>query len=257
MNTETTKLTSQETTELANLIKKRQELVEAHNAAIKAPKRELEQLESDRRDYLQKIQVNLELEIAKLRSKANEDSALDQDKPRREELRRMVRALEEQFQTDSAPLSKAAQFLLEKSSGENALSFLPDEIRPTVIEVLGHRKPMYIVQHKLVPQCAFLVYLTSEGTKWGLIANTGVFNRRYSLVCFCENGCMTADEYSALIVELNNVCREHGITHLFGRKVNERKGINILDGSYFEEVWKSLCQTEIPRHLQGKLYLVE
>jgi hypothetical protein len=257
MNTETTKLTPQENTELANLVQKRQELVKAHNAAIEAPKRELEQLESDRRVYLQMIQANLESEIAKLRSKAYDAAALDLDKPRREELRRAVQALEERFQMDSAPLSNAAQFLLEKSSQKDALSLLPDGIRPTVIEIVGHRKPMYIVQHKLAPQCAFLVYLTSEGTRWGLVANTGLFKRRYSLVCFCESGCMTADEYSALIAELNTVCREHGITHLFARKVEERKGVNILDGSHYERTWKSLCQTEIPRHLQGKLYLDE
>lgn len=257
MNTKTPTSKQEEVTQLTALVDQGQKLRAAYHAATDAPKKELEQLESDRRSYLQEINVKLEADIEQLKSKAQVDSALDPNKSRREKLQQMLRGREETFRKKLTPLSEATEPLLENLSLEDTMLFLPDEVRPNIIHVLGEKKPMYIVQHKLVPQCAFLVYGESTGTKWKLVVNTGVFRREYSLVCFCNSGCMTTNEYPQLIAKLNTMCREHGITHLFGRKVYDQKGINILDGGYFGQTWRTLCPAGVPQRLKGQLYLDE
>ena len=192
--------------------------------------RDLQVLGEEHKRALKELEDRQNLEMDALRKKG---------KSERDELEKTIQKSNHHFKTVSEQLFKEAKPLLEKMTLADIITLIPEEVRPTLIETADRPgKKMFILQHKLAPECGFLIWADAgHDTKWSIhLKNLLTGTQRY-LVCFCGNGCMDSETRTWLVGSLAKTCAEHGITTLFGRRVGEDKdGVQFREGGNFRSI---------------------
>ena len=239
--TKPTTITPENVAKIKTLHDEMQKLHDLTRQNRHAPLQELQELTATLSNEIQTLFTQHKRAIAELEEKqSNEMKALrNKDKLTRDQLEKSVGAVDAHFKKESDRINKEAKPLLQGITLTEMIALIPEDVRPTLIETADHPgEKMFILQHKLAPECGFLIW-AEEGhdTKWSIYLQNLLSGVRRHLVCFCGNGCMTNESRALLVNSLAKTCNEHGIKTLLGRKVSEDKdGVQFREGSYFHDI---------------------
>jgi hypothetical protein len=127
---------------------------------------------------------------------------------------------------------------------EEMASLLPEQERPVLIpfelpiSTFNDGHLAYIIKLALAPECAFIAQMnastgcSSKSVRIGYSA----FRSNRSLTCFCEIGMNPESELGQSIDIISNLCINHGITHVIGRKASHQGQITFMDTEDFEDL---------------------
>ncbi|MFA6552351.1 MAG: hypothetical protein WCT19_02510 [Candidatus Paceibacterota bacterium] len=200
------------------------------------PKEKIGRLEDDFEQRIEELEKEHKKQVAavnkEIRSKLNR-------------LEKKVHQAETDFETSREPISQELNSYRGKFEFRQILeTLLPEDIRPTVIEVDGLQKEkLLLIQLKITPKVGVVVW-DKEGhsTKHSLRAGRDPIAQQRHLVCFCGNGCMTDEVRQQHMDTLSRICNKNGIKVVFGRKVwHEQSGVQFRDGEDFDAVVLNYC----------------
>ncbi len=205
-----------------------------------APSQRLRDLNRTLSNDIQALSAQHEQAIAELQEKqrVEMDTLRNRDKPTRTELETSIGTIDTHFEQTSGKIRKEARPLLQGITLTEVIALIPEEVRPTLIEVADHPSKMFIIQHKLYSGYGFLIQ-AEEGhkTKWSVHLENLLYDTKRHYVCFCSSGCMTAESRALLMKSLSKTCNDHGIKTLLGRHASgEIDGVKFLDGVHFEKI---------------------
>ncbi len=241
------------TTELATLrvlCSDARRLRDARDNHTREPSEEMGRLRSEAEAEMAAIEERYKAEVAALyeRRKKELEAAKMKTAPRRREIAAVIRALNEEYDLEYNALKARATGLIDRATFADLVSALPEDLRPGLIPVPGCS--VFLVQIKSAPTCAVIVQARPGGdAKGGAQVDAFFAQINHRLVCFSAP-CMDDAGRKRALNAIAALCKEHGITDVFGRKVGcNCNGVSFYDCESFKYVMDTVCASGAGQHV--------